>query len=68
MENLGIFVVAGVIYFFPTLNAIIRIHHNAMPIALLNLFLGWTFIGWVVALVWSASALKEPPRERETLD
>jgi hypothetical protein len=31
-----------------------------MPIALLNLFLGWTFIGWVVALVWAALPVKSP--------
>jgi hypothetical protein len=25
-------------------------------IAALNLFLGWTFIGWVIALVWALRA------------
>jgi hypothetical protein len=24
-----------------------------MAIFVLNLFLGWTFVGWVVALVWA---------------
>ena len=28
---------------------------NANAICVLNLFLGWTFIGWVVALVWATS-------------
>lgn len=26
---------------------------NATSIFLLNLFLGWTLIGWVIALVWA---------------
>ncbi|MHA7686671.1 superinfection immunity protein [Corynebacterium evansiae] len=30
-----------------------RKHSNSGAIACLNIFLGWTFIGWVVALVWS---------------
>jgi len=24
-----------------------------LAISLLNLFLGWTFVGWVAALVWA---------------
>ena len=41
------------IYFAPTMNAWNRNHRNTNAIAVLNLFLGWTFIGWVIALVWS---------------
>jgi heme/copper-type cytochrome/quinol oxidase subunit 2 len=40
-------------YFLPYLNARERRHHNATAILVLNIFLGWTFIGWVIALVWS---------------
>jgi len=46
------------VYFLPGLIAYMRDHQNAVSIMLLNLFLGWTFIGWVAALVWSASAKK----------
>ena len=28
-------------------------HPNKIAILLLNIFLGWSFIGWVIALVWS---------------
>jgi hypothetical protein len=45
-------------YFLPGLIAYMRGHHNVVSIMLLNLFLGWTLIGWVAALVWAASATK----------
>jgi hypothetical protein len=40
-------------YFLPAFIAFARGHHNKGAIFLLNLLLGWTFIGWVVCLVWS---------------
>jgi hypothetical protein len=43
------------LYFLPTIVAITRHHRNALAIFLLNLFLGATFVGWVVALVWSVT-------------
>lgn len=49
------------IYFLPTLIAVRRGHHNGTPIFMLNLFLGWTFLGWVVALIWSFSAIDAGP-------
>jgi len=48
--------VAGIIYFAPTFIAVKRDHPNMTSILLLNLFLGWSFIGWVIALIWSFSA------------
>jgi hypothetical protein len=30
----------------------------------LNLFLGWTFLGWVVALIWACSAKKRKESDR----
>ena len=35
-------ILAIVIYFMPTFNAKSRGHHNAQPIFILNLLLGWT--------------------------
>ena len=46
-------VVGLILYFIPTIVAGIREKQNGMAITMLNLFLGWTFIGWVVALVWA---------------
>ncbi len=46
------------LYFLPSIVSIAGRHHNSSAICVLNLFLGWTFIGWVIALVW---AVKVPP-------
>lgn len=50
------------LYFLPTFVANGRNHRNATPIVLINLFLGWTVIGWVGALVWAT--LHQPGDER----
>src|SRR5438445_13178582 len=46
-------VIAGLalLYFLPALVAWINRRKNAAAITLLNLFLGWTFVGWVLPLV-----------------
>jgi hypothetical protein len=43
-------------YFLPTILAFARNKRDTAAILLLNLFLGWTMIGWVVALVWAVKA------------
>lgn len=45
-----------IIAFAPTFIALARQHHNSLAIFALNLFLGWTVIGWIVALIWSLTA------------
>lgn len=42
-----------VIYWTPTIIAFGRNKRNKYAISALNLFAGWTFVGWVGALVWS---------------
>lgn len=46
------------LYFLPTGMALLREHQNTLAIFLLNLFLGWSLIGWVVALVWAATVVQ----------
>lgn len=46
------------IYFIPTMVAMSREHHNRFAILVLNVFLGWTFIGWVIALVWALTEVR----------
>lgn len=50
-----IIVISLISYFLPTIIAMFRGKSNTFAILLLNLFLGWTFIGWIVALVWSVT-------------
>lgn len=40
-------------YFLPSIIACIRKKKNIIPIFLLNIFFGMTFIGWVGALIWA---------------
>lgn len=45
--------------FLPTFVALKRKHTNFWPILATNTILGWTGIGWVVALVWSLTHQKK---------
>lgn len=49
------FVGAGVLYFAPTIQARMSEHPRFVPILIINLFLGWTLLGWVGALAWAYS-------------
>jgi len=53
MDTLILWAVILFFYFGPTLAANHLDHRNTSAIFLLNLFLGWTFVGWVGALVWA---------------
>lgn len=48
-----LWLIIALIYFVPTIVACGRNHKNALAIFILNLFLGYTLIGWVVALIWA---------------
>lgn len=56
----GVLILLIAAYFLPTLIAILRGRTNIMSIMVLNLFLGWTLLGWVVSLVWALSAEVAP--------
>lgn len=49
----ALFVLAPLLYWAPAIVAGKAGHRNTMAIAVLNTLLGWTVIGWVVALVWA---------------
>jgi len=48
------------LYFVPTTVAVRRRHHNTSAIFALNLLLGWTFVGWVISLVWALIVVQRP--------
>ncbi|MFH1032812.1 MAG: superinfection immunity protein [Chloroflexota bacterium] len=50
------------VYFAPTIVAITRRAKNISGIVLLNIFGGWTFVGWVISLVW---AIIDPKQTRQ---
>lgn len=52
-------IVLFVLYFVPGLIASHRKHPQINSIVAVNIFLGWTLVGWVVALAMSLSAIKK---------
>jgi uncharacterized membrane protein YqaE (UPF0057 family) len=49
-----LFILLIIVYFIPSFLAIGKKH--GLGIFLLNLFLGWTLLGWLGALIWSVSS------------
>ena len=41
------------IYFLPYIVAANRKHRNTLGILILNAALGWTFLGWLAAMIWA---------------
>ena len=60
MESL--LIIAGILctlfYFLPALIAFSPRRENRFGIALVNLFFGWPFLGWIAALIWATSSDK----------
>ena len=51
-----IILVVAVIYFVPSfIGCSASKHPNPVGLFIVNLFLGWTFLGWVCALAWAFS-------------
>lgn len=55
------FVTAPLLYFLPALEARARKHPNLTAIELVNIFLGWTLVGWVCALAWAYKDAEATP-------
>lgn len=54
-DGFGILALLAAIYFLPTIVASWRNHLNGGAIAVLNILLGWTVLGWIAALVWAST-------------
>ncbi len=44
------------IYLLPTIIALVRHAKSSLGIILVNILAGWTFVGWIIALVWSLTS------------
>jgi len=49
-----------VVYPVPSFVAALRRHNAALNIMIINLWLGWTIIGWIVSLIWACDLDVEP--------
>lgn len=47
------------IYMFPAFISEQRKHHQHLAITVLNLVLGWTVLGWAIALVWACTNVEQ---------
>jgi hypothetical protein len=47
-------------YFVPSIIAMTRHHNNTPAIFLVNLLLGWSVIGWIIAFIWSLTSRAQP--------
>jgi len=55
------FFLGAALYFLPTILAVARNKTNVVGILLVNFLLGWSVIGWIVALVWAVSTERVDP-------
>lgn len=53
------FIVSLLVYLLPTIIALIFGCDRTDSVFIMNLFLGWTFIGWVWAFIWAVSPRRE---------
>jgi hypothetical protein len=60
--NIFFIIVGAIIYFLPSVIGWKKKKSDA--ILLLNILLGWTLIGWVVALVWALAA--DPEQQQQS--
>jgi hypothetical protein len=52
-----IFFACGAVFFWlvPIMVAMNRKHRNRVPIILTTVFVGWTVIGWIAAMIWAST-------------
>lgn len=56
MEIFGVLIIL-VIYFLPTIVSWGK--SFVLQVFLLNFFFGWTFLGWIIALIWACKTEKQ---------
>ena len=56
-----------VVYLLPTIIVLIRKNVNKSMVILLNVFLGWTLVGWIISLILSLQNQQKNPDAKDTL-
>jgi T4 superinfection immunity protein len=51
-------IIVALLYFLPLIIAVSRGVRNQGSVAVINVFLGWTLIGWIVALAMAARTVE----------
>lgn len=65
VPGLIILLIGAFLYFVPTIVAASRKVRNGASVFIINLFLGWTLIGWVVALAMAVRTVDRDNRFEE---
>jgi hypothetical protein len=52
--------IATPMYFLPTIIAVLQHRSNVAAVAVINALLGWSFVGWIVALVMALTEDTQP--------
>ena len=55
-----LFAVGTALYCLPTIIAVMQHRTNVAVVAVVNILLGWSFIGWIIALVLALSKEAQP--------
>ena len=55
------FVVSLALYFLPTIVASARRSTRTGTVFVIDLLLGWSFLGWIVAMVVAVASNRRPP-------
>ena len=66
--SLGGVVLSVVAYFIPSMVAGLRSHPRPGLVFLVNLFLGWTVVGWLAALAWALKRYPETTTAKSYFD
>ena len=61
MDGALLLIVLAAAYFLPTIVALLRSVTNTGSVIVVNLLLGWTLIGWVVALAMACRTSTTKP-------
>lgn len=63
MVLLFLLVFGGLLYFLPSLIAVVRHVPSVGSVIVVNLFFGWTFVGWVISLAMAFRSAHPPPAQ-----